>query len=196
VARSRSSSVDFATRVHHLQEFPARTRPGFEPGHRDLQQSDGRCPTCRRPLGLRLGPCASPWRVAAHLRRVAGAKKQASLQVFFLWRDPDSNGDTTIFQQLGGPFGPTCRRPLGLRLGLCARPWRVAAHLGRVASARNLPICRSLQRWRDPDSNRGHHDFQSCALPTELSRRGWIRVARRVAGARGGRRGPIPSSAV
>src|ERR687886_733498 len=26
--------------------------------------------------------------------------------------------------------------------------------------------------WRDPDSNRGHHDFQSCALPTELSRRG------------------------
>ncbi len=26
-------------------------------------------------------------------------------------------------------------------------------------------------RWRDPDSNRGHHDFQSCALPTELSRR-------------------------
>jgi hypothetical protein len=136
VARSRSSGVDFATRVHHLQEFPARTRPGFEPGHRDLQQSDGRCPTCRRPLGLRLGPCASPWRVAAHLRRVAGAKKQANLQVFFLWRDPDSNGDTTIFQQLGGPFGPTCRRPLGLRLGLCARPWRVAAHLGRVASAR------------------------------------------------------------
>src|SRR4051795_6745209 len=33
--------------------------------------------------------------------------------------------------------------------------------------------------WRDPDSNRGHHDFQSCALPTELSRRdGLIRVPR------------------
>ena len=30
----------------------------------------------------------------------------------------------------------------------------------------------AFQRWRDPDSNRGHHDFQSCALPTELSRRG------------------------
>ncbi len=26
-------------------------------------------------------------------------------------------------------------------------------------------------KWRDPDSNRGHHDFQSCALPAELSRR-------------------------
>ena len=30
---------------------------------------------------------------------------------------------------------------------------------------------RDLQAWRDPDSNWGHHDFQSCALPTELSRR-------------------------
>ena len=30
----------------------------------------------------------------------------------------------------------------------------------------------AFPRWRDPDSNRGHHDFQSCALPTELSRRG------------------------
>src|SRR5947209_9136353 len=30
---------------------------------------------------------------------------------------------------------------------------------------------REAGRWRDPDSNRGHHDFQSCALPAELSRR-------------------------
>src|SRR6478672_6321126 len=30
----------------------------------------------------------------------------------------------------------------------------------------------SPKEWRDPDSNRGHHDFQSCALPTELSRPG------------------------
>ncbi len=27
--------------------------------------------------------------------------------------------------------------------------------------------------WRDPDLNRGHIDFQSIALPTELSRRIW-----------------------
>src|SRR4051812_45921575 len=33
------------------------------------------------------------------------------------------------------------------------------------------------RKWRDPDSNRGHHDFQSCALPTELSRRGRERLA-------------------
>jgi hypothetical protein len=31
-----------------------------------------------------------------------------------------------------------------------------------------------LREWRDPDSNRGHHDFQSCALPTELSRQGAV----------------------
>lgn len=27
------------------------------------------------------------------------------------------------------------------------------------------------EKWRDPDLNRGHKDFQSSALPTELSRR-------------------------
>src|SRR6188508_3442940 len=26
-------------------------------------------------------------------------------------------------------------------------------------------------QWRGPESNRRHHDFQSCALPTELPRR-------------------------
>src|SRR3954471_18107119 len=39
------------------------------------------------------------------------------------------------------------------------------------------PHLQGFQRWRDPDSNRGHHDFQSCALPTELSRRAAPRVA-------------------
>ena len=33
------------------------------------------------------------------------------------------------------------------------------------------PCLQDFCEWRDPDSNRGHHDFQSCALPTELSRR-------------------------
>jgi hypothetical protein len=167
VARSRSSSVDFATRVHHLQEFPARTRPGFEPGHRDLQQSDGRCPTCRRPLGLRLGPCASPWRVAAHLRRVAGAKKQANLQVFCLWRDPDSHGDTTIFQQLGGPFGPTCRRPLGLRLGTL----RASLARSRSLGARRIgkKTCQFAGAFGDGETRTRTGDttiFSSCELPT------------------------------
>ena len=36
---------------------------------------------------------------------------------------------------------------------------------------------RTFGRWRDPDSNRGHHDFQSCALPTELSRPGRAMLA-------------------
>jgi hypothetical protein len=36
---------------------------------------------------------------------------------------------------------------------------------------RRPPERRGLAKWRDPDSNRGHHDFQSCALPAELSRR-------------------------
>src|SRR5690349_6904440 len=28
----------------------------------------------------------------------------------------------------------------------------------------------TVRRWRGPESNRRHHDFQSCALPTELPR--------------------------
>src|SRR4051794_16169670 len=71
-------------------------------------------------------------------------------------------------------------------------PWGLGTSFGtlRASVARSrsrqarpvsdkCPICKSLWRWRDPDSNRGHHDFQSCALPTELSRRdGLIRVSR------------------
>ena len=32
-------------------------------------------------------------------------------------------------------------------------------------------------RWRGPESNRRHHDFQSCALPTELPRPRRVRLA-------------------
>src|SRR3954463_14319998 len=35
------------------------------------------------------------------------------------------------------------------------------------------------RRWRGPESNRRHHDFQSCALPTELPRRAGGMVAAR-----------------
>ena len=41
----------------------------------------------------------------------------------------------------------------------------------RRRAPQNYRLCRASVGWRDPDSNRGHHDFQSCALPTELSRR-------------------------
>ena len=48
----------------------------------------------------------------------------------------------------------------------------------------------AFRRWRDPDLNRGHHDFQSCALPTELSRR-WASDASESSPAREG--DPEPS---
>ena len=25
-----------------------------------------------------------------------------------------------------------------------------------------MPLLQVISEWRDPDSNRGHHDFQSC----------------------------------
>jgi hypothetical protein len=36
---------------------------------------------------------------------------------------------------------------------------------------KKLRLSRHKRAWPDPDSNWGHHDFQSCALPTELSGR-------------------------
>ena len=48
----------------------------------------------------------------------------------------------------------------------------IGGHSGVAASALKTLHLQGILRWRDPDSNRGHHDFQSCALPTELSRRG------------------------
>ena len=64
-------------------------------------------------------------------------------------------------------------------------PWPNPWPIQKAPSRRRRPSCRGSQnaaqsrkpRWRDPDSNRGHHDFQSCALPTELSRRARPRVA-------------------
>src|SRR4051812_4387674 len=47
----------------------------------------------------------------------------------------------------------------------------------RAATSRMPGGTTNSRRWRDPDSNRGHHDFQSCALPTELSRRGRVSLA-------------------
>jgi len=62
-----------------------------------------------------------------------------------------------VFWPRNGPGG-LARRPRTMKL--------------RGRKEKNPAICRALRKWRDPDSNRGHHDFQSCALPAELSRPG------------------------
>jgi hypothetical protein len=58
---------------------------------------------------------------------------------------------------------PTRCGSLALRLGLCVPSWRVVAHFVRRPRDRIYPICRYFLRWRDPDSNRGHQDFQGVA---------------------------------
>jgi lactoylglutathione lyase len=49
-----------------------------------------------------------------------------------------------------------------------------ASPLGNLAALarEKRPVCSAFRKWRGPESNRRHHDFQSCALPTELPRRG------------------------
>src|SRR4249919_2818606 len=68
---------------------------------------------------------------------------------------------------------------IGPRLGHESKNRRFHARSTKNKSAAESGALQGLLQWRDPDSNRGHHDFQSCALPTELSRRdGLIRVPR------------------
>ena len=85
--------------------------------------------------------------------------------------------------QAGAGRGPR-RSPTptwtGSAMSAGAAPIRGSARRSRLPR----PACPSSRSatgvshiWRDPDSNRGHHDFQSCALPAELSRPGGARLA-------------------
>jgi hypothetical protein len=74
------------------------------------------------------------------------------------------------------PSSPTVRRRYTAALARRAPARRVRlldAVRGPMASMRLTPA----GRWRDSDSNRGHRNFQSRALPAELSRRGCAMLA-------------------
>src|SRR5918999_5642015 len=49
------------------------------------------------------------------------------------------------------------------------RPATRAPHVSRPNDTARR--CAAAGKWRGPESNWRHHDFQSCALPTELPRR-------------------------
>src|SRR5881296_2603565 len=54
-----------------------------------------------------------------------------------------------------------------------------ASALGNLAAVActKRPVCSGFRKWRGPESNWRHHDFQSCALPTELPRPQRLMVA-------------------
>src|SRR5437879_7002396 len=54
---------------------------------------------------------------------------------------------------------------------------RMSKHRAVHNRAQKRATCRASPKWRGPESNRRHHDFQSCALPTELPRRAARMVA-------------------
>src|SRR5256885_9868986 len=72
--------------------------------------------------------------------------------------------------------------PIGLKLVArhLGSPPQIEYQLDHLGEPTCAPTSRAFVRWRDPDSNRGHHDFQSCALPAELSRRGGSAMLARV----------------
>jgi hypothetical protein len=62
-------------------------------------------------------------------------------------------------------------RGFGPDLDLVARSGAQVQLSGRRNQAKKPPLCSSFTKWRGWESNPRHHDFQSCALPTELPRR-------------------------
>jgi hypothetical protein len=135
-----------------------------------------------RPLGSRApdtGPIATPLARSAvrspHLSPIvmSGSGRLRGFCDKETWIDRG----TRHLRRCGRPrhhviYGGAARRsygpwPLGLRLGLCALPWRVAARFVAQAVRKKYPICRYSLGWRDPDSNRGHHDFQQLLAPDD-----------------------------
>src|SRR5437763_15410006 len=72
----------------------------------------------------------------------------------------------TPCEGLGHPAEPLLELALDLYHPTHPIPLPASAPVAQV----ERPLAFAKNGWRDPDSNRGHHDFQSCALPTELSR--------------------------
>ena len=73
-------------------------------------------------------------------------------------------------RQSGATNPPVSLKEKGSKKGISDRTRLFALRPDRPAATKSSDF-QGFFRWRDPDSNRGHHDFQSCALPTELSRR-------------------------
>ena len=95
-------------------------------------------------------------------------------------RDPGRTGrsiEGATRSAAGWRVAPTGHGPLGLRLGLHARPRRVAARVAVAPVRQEVGHCRSFLRWRDPDSNRGHHDFQGAAADAAPARNACKSVA-------------------
>jgi hypothetical protein len=98
-------------------------------------------------------------------------------------RRPNEPPDGARFSALSNTTPHTLRRT-DISIALLANRFDVLWVMSQVGHAQlkqrvdrqhgrafDALVRQALCEWRDPDSNRGHHDFQSCALPTELSRR-------------------------
>jgi hypothetical protein len=112
-------------------------------------------------------------------------------------------------RRIGSRTFASLERPTGRRSVDCCFRLRLSRKsttmAGCVAPARDVPICRNFRRWRDPDSNRGHHDCQGVVaeklrrektcnaafrLWRDLARWRWIRVVPRGLGTSPGSRSP------
>jgi hypothetical protein len=192
-----SQSLDEATAwhdTHAVTECARLPRSPTERACRGLKTRRMRVVLSAHPRVPAAEAVAAPRRAAGNWRaHSSGAKARDPDRRARFSRRNTRTGDTTIR-----------RKTWCLRFERTTTPWRTFIAGGQSRSYTGLPafqptvpfsspFCESrsirrkqrhpafmgpCKRWRDPDSNRGHHDFQSCALPTELSRQRAGRLAR------------------
>jgi hypothetical protein len=102
---------------------------------------------------------AHPWRVAAKRRAVDAAAEMPDWQALALMCRPGLEPGTTTSSGCSAGLSDILS---GFRtsFGTLRQSWRVAAQLVCDMSASESDDLQALTRWRDPDSNRGHHDFR------------------------------------
>jgi hypothetical protein len=161
----KSGAPARSERVRQVQPAARHRRAARQPHAVRRTRRRGRL--TKRQLTGSVGPSA--WR-ARRLSRLAGLPRSCRLEL------SATGAGVVLCSSL-----TQVRKP---RQDWGSRPWRRQPRIGpvpnRVPKQGSASITQKEENpagmrdhgWRDPDSNRGHHDFQSCALPTELSRRG------------------------
>ena len=177
---------------HHPRLDPAQAgHVGRGGGHAAQAQRQALAPATgarawRRPCGPACPACARP-RPRAPTRRRFGeplGRRQGDAARARARGRPGSGATAGRgggrSSRAGGTYGPgdmsaiAPPRPPRLLPVPRRRPGSAASRLVHPGTALGARAGRSgpvgPHVWRGPDSNRRHHDFQSCALPTELPR--------------------------
>jgi hypothetical protein len=104
------------------------------------------------------------------LSQVGHADSKMTLDVYAQLQQRADRSHGTSFDALLRKASGQRRTLIGPRLGHEPSKREYTGPQESKKKRRKNNALRGNPEWRDPDSNRGHHDFQSCAEPDGLGR--------------------------